>query len=187
MTKPEPAWLTAIFTIVGFFIITMGAAAAFAIVAYWPLFVAVSFAFAVYYWWTKSAWGLERAARNRTHLLLKSLRDLDLRGFPTSEEFSLGLLRSVLKDRDPVPLPQIFAHMQAVAEDLYEIEKFTARLGEPPLIFNSIEGARYRELIERTYNKLADERALNALGDAIHAMLDAYMDGLPPSAMQPRD
>ncbi len=188
MARQEPPWLTALFTVVGFLIIGIGGAAAFIVVAYWPLFLGLGCAFAFYYWWSKSAWGLERDAKDRTAALLRSLHELSLKEFPTTEDFSLGLLNIVLSERDTVPVPELFARMKTVVEKLYEAEQFnTYGLGEPPLTFSSVEGARYRELVERRYQKLADVTALDAFCEALVGALIAYMDALPANAMQSRE
>ena len=182
MAQKEPAWLTAIFTVVGLIIIAAGLATAYVVVAFWPIFLALAIGGAAFYWHTKSPAALERQAGEQIAVLLRQLAALDT-DFPTVEDFSFEIVKEAMHGRTLVPNISILSRFIELAEALYTAEAFTlAAIPEPPPLLDTIEGARYRELLTRQYTKLADPAAYSAFRAALVEAFADLCNALPSTA-----
>lgn len=106
-----------------------------------PIAILIFVGWLIHYALNKSPTALERKAREHTHALYREA--LERYGFRDSSEFAAEVIA-----RLPELPPSVDVLLGHVAMDLYENEQYPS-IPEPPLICNSIEGARYRDLLSK--------------------------------------
>ncbi|MGF1610379.1 MAG: hypothetical protein ACFCUQ_13345, partial [Kiloniellales bacterium] len=131
-----------------------------------PLAALVFVGWLIHYSLHKSPKALEQKAREHTHQLYQEA--LERYHFKDSTEFAAEILT-----RLPEVPTEIGACLGEVAIALYENEHYPS-VPEPPLICNSIEGARYRDLLA----KLTSHDAKRA-ADIVTESLATFVSYMP--------
>jgi len=127
-----------------------------------------------YKWRHNSASALERKAREHTQALYREALAMTPR-IPDREEWELQILRRLPGD---LPNGIIDAMLQA-ALDLYDLERFDSQLPPPPLVCNSVEGARYRDFLSNYTSKVRHPAIADTARDIIVEACLALADRLP--------
>jgi hypothetical protein len=178
MTPKEPRWLTAIYSVVGLIIIVAGVAFAYLVVSAWPIFLMLGAGWAIWWWQVRSPAARERQARDKTAVMLRQLAALEY-DFPSGETFADDFVEE-LKGRSAILDPAILDASRRIAENLLDAEAFTLSvIPEPPALLDSIEGARYRQLLANQHRKLADRSAFDAFRTTLLETLSGLTSALP--------
>ena len=135
-----------------------------------PVVVVVGGAYVAYRNYYNSDANQERRSKEHTLALYQAAKST--RDVPDRITFGKAVYRSL---PDDLPEPVVDA-LLTVALDLYDMELFANAIPEPPPICNSIEGARYRDMLSKLSGKGQDaydrmlatvERSYGHLADAV--------------------
>jgi hypothetical protein len=179
--------LTAIYTVVGLFVLSGVVFTAYLFITYWPVFLALALGGFAFYWYTKSPAALERDARNRTAKILNQAATIDPQ-FPSAHDFSHQVISKLLEERDRSAYPcyPVAVSLMHAADVLYEAEAFTlAAIAPPPPVLDSIEGARYRDRTSQHLVKLNNPSTLGIVYETLNESFTSFVHALPPAALQP--
>lgn len=115
---------------------------------------------------------LERKARERTHALYL---EATAKVKPVDKvEFGKGVFAALRSD---VPGPVIDAALEA-SLDMFDVEGWGAGIPDPPVVCNSMEGARYRDYIAKVSAITPDD--IRAIQRTIAESLNQALDCAPP-------
>jgi hypothetical protein len=189
MARQEPLWLTAIYTAVGFLIIAAVLGFGALVIAYWPFFLMLTVGGVGYWWFTKSPAAIERQAQENARALLDRVSSIDESQLPTVEDFTGVIVAALISGPDDAlrPPKEVLSRMMDAADDLFAAEQFTkSGLPAPPARFDSIEGARYREHLQKECRKLSDPMVFATCRETTFSSFSHFAEALPISVLQPR-
>lgn len=151
-----------------------GAVAIFAAFVAIPLFIVLLgyFAYRVYDYHQNSPAVLERKARERTHALYL---EAHARMTPADKvKFGKGVVALLRSD---IPEPVLDAAIVA-SLDMFDVEGWGANIPDPPVVCNSIEGARYRDYIAKVSAITPED--IRAIQRTIAESMNQVLDCVPP-------
>ncbi|WP_425416881.1 type IV secretory system conjugative DNA transfer family protein [Oricola indica] len=126
-----------------------------------------------YRFWRDHPARLERLAREQTEALLASVRNANVVFTETEIE------RALLAEVPAKTPPAVRAQLAEMGKRLFEAEHISADIPPPPPVLNSIEGARYRDMVARAAQAGLDRNmAISALA-TISRSLAAIARDLP--------
>jgi hypothetical protein len=178
----EPGWVAKLYECLGLAILVSGALFIWFVISNWLIVLLFVGLGSGAWWYFKSSWGQEWQLQEQQQALQARLDDFRAKGgLPDADSFVVDVLNK-LRMSEPSPHGEIILELYNVTGMLYAAEFLS--VGPPPVVANTIEGARWRDQAKAALNKLHDANGVLSARDAVLTAYQWFAETLPPAALQ---
>ena len=181
MTRQEPPWLTALYSVVGLIIIALAVGFLALLAKFWYIFLIAGGLLAGWSVYRRSL--QQQQARDDLDALYQQARYLrEHSQLPDATGFADRIITDLGRDGDRHPSAGMLGTMLRIPDELYEAEKLDT-IPSPPPIPDSIIAARYRDQLVGLISKLSDPALMDVAAGAVVDSFKNFAETLPPAAL----